>query len=188
MLNDLCSVGGSSGTVGVLRTNTPAAAAGSIGSLSAAAGGAVPAGDDYGSSSWQDDPHVQQLVQYGYPAEYVMAALQSYGGNCVRALHHLQQQLLAGNCQVQQDSADAPTYASHMDAGAALPDSWADEVEVLAAIYGDELDSSVAGVIKLQVGGGDQVRAGRPTSRRWGTDVRHTRYVTLCWVSKVGNR
>jgi hypothetical protein len=149
-----CAAGGSSGTVGVLRVNNPAAA-GSSNSLSAAAAD-VAADADGSGSAWLDDPHVSQLVVYGYPADHAMAALQSCGGSLLRALHSLQQQLLAGSSSTQQPEQGDVVYAA-AEAGGGVSEAWCDEVEVLSAIYGDELDSSSSGLMSLAVDGGEQV-------------------------------
>jgi hypothetical protein len=149
------AAGGSSGTVGVLRVNNPAA--GSSNSLSAAAAEAAADADD-SASAWLDDPHVSQLVGYGYPADHAMAALQACGGSLLRALHSLQQQLLAGSSSTEQSEQADVAYAAAAEAGAGVPEAWCDEVEVLSAIYGDELDSSSPGLMSLAVEGGEQVR------------------------------
>jgi hypothetical protein len=145
----------------VLRVNNPGAA-GSSGSLSTAAADAAAADDS--APAWLDDPHVSQLVGYGYPADHAMAALQACGGSLLRALHSLQQQLLAGSSSMQEEGQQEVVYAAAVDAvgagAAAAPDAWCDEVEVLSAIYGDELDSSSPGLVSLAVDGGEQVGAG----------------------------
>eukprot|EP00883_Tetradesmus_obliquus_P006330 jgi/Sobl393_1/16814/SZX72388.1 len=163
--------GGSSGTVGVLRVNNPAAA-GSSGSLSsaAAAAAAAAAEADDSASAWLEDPHVSQLVGYGYPADHAMAALQACGGSLLRALHSLQQQLLAGSSSAggSHDGDQEVVYAAAEggSAAAGVPAAWSDEAEVLGAIYGDELGSSSPGLLSLAVDGGEQVD-GRLLLRVW---------------------
>jgi hypothetical protein len=142
--------------VGVLRVNNPAAG-GSSNSLSSAAADAAADADD-SASAWLDDPHVSQLVGYGYPADHAMAALHSCGGSLLRALHSLQQQLLAGSSSTTQQPEQEDVVYAAAEAGGGVSEAWCDEVEVLSAIYGDELDSSSMGLMSLAVDGGDQVR------------------------------
>lgn len=154
------SAGGSSSTVGVLRVNKPSSSS----SLQASARQpvSVSAEGADGGPDWQHDPHVQQLVSYGYPPDHAMHALQSCGGDLLTALHLLQQQLLAGSSNV--DAVDAGAFSTAVAAAAADADSigvsqaWQDEVEVLTAIYGDDLQTTDAGMLCLSQDTGDQVR------------------------------
>lgn len=76
------------------------------------------------------------------------------------ALHSLQQQLLAGSCSVDpvEHGAFSPAGAAESDAGSSgLPQAWLDEVEVLTAIYGDDLQADAAGMLTLSRDAGDQV-------------------------------
>jgi hypothetical protein len=91
-----------------------------------------------------------------------MAQLQATKGDLLIALHSLQQQLLSGSAAAAGGSAGASavSYAAAAAAagGAGCPAEWVDEVEVLGAIYGEELDASQQGVVTLAVEGGEQVR------------------------------
>lgn len=161
--------GGSSGTVGVLRLNNSnssgnVAAAAAAAELSVSAAAAAAAADK--AVSWQDDPHVAQLVCYGYPPDHAMHQLQQARGDLLLALYALQQQLktgIAGSGVTGDSSAadGAPTFATAAAAAESLPQEWCDEVEVLSAIYGTELDSNTAGVLTLSIQS-DQVCSQRP--------------------------
>ena len=154
--------GGSSGTVGVLRLNNSSSNSSTTNLPAAAAAAANGDGDP--TLSWEDDPHVVQLVSYGYPPEHAMAQLQAAKGSLLMALHTLQQQLLIGSAAaaVEQQGATGVSYAAAAAAAEECPQEWVDEVEVLGAIYGEELDASQHGVVTLAVEGGEQVRGGGP--------------------------
>jgi hypothetical protein len=91
-----------------------------------------------------------------------MAQLHAAKGNLLLALHTLQQQLLTGSAAaaVDQQGATGVLYAAAAAAAEECPVEWVDEVEVLGAIYEDDLDASQLGVVTLAVEGGEQVRKG----------------------------
>lgn len=124
--------------MGVLRTNASATSlqdgASSAGSRPASRGGAA----DEDDASWRDCPDVVALASFGYPPEHAMAALEACRGRLLGALHLLQQQLLAGRAQ-QHGGSDADDDGAVYAGTAAPPEAWAEEVEVLGAIYGDDL-------------------------------------------------
>jgi hypothetical protein len=87
-----------------------------------------------------------------------MHQLQQAKGGLLQALYALQQQLLQGSAAAAADGIDQAagvTFAAAAAAAAAdggeesLPQEWVDEVEVLSAIYGDDLDSSTPGALIL---------------------------------------
>jgi hypothetical protein len=84
-----------------------------------------------------------------------MTQLQQAKGDLLLALHVLQQQLVQGSSSTPH----APvTYATVAAAAAdVLPEEWVGEVEVLGAIYGEQLDASTPGMVTLAVEGGEQV-------------------------------
>ncbi|KAF8055672.1 DHX57 [Scenedesmus sp. PABB004] len=153
--------GGSSGTVGVLRVKNPGG--GSGGGAAGCAAGSTASDDSDGEDAWQHDPAVSALVAWGYPAAHAMDALQAHSGRLLPALYSLQASLVSGAAAAPNDS-DGCAFAAG-DAGdgvgaGAVPAAWCDEVEVLAAIYGDELDASVPGRLSLSVDGGELAGGG----------------------------
>lgn len=157
-----CDVGGSSGTVGVLRSNKHSGNNSSnthkdvVDTVTAATVNGKPAD----AAAWQHDPHVQQLVSYGYPPKYAMSALQLCGGSLVQALHHLQQQLITASSSLELSASQAVVYPAAGTAGDSdtdLPQAWLDELEVLSAIYDQQLQCHTPGMISLTVDVGEQV-------------------------------
>jgi hypothetical protein len=164
-----CSLpaGGSSGTVGVLRLNNSSS---NIPAAADSAAAAAAAEDD--TVTWRDDPHVSQLVSYGYPPDHAMHQLQQAKGNLLLALYALQQQLLQGPAAAAAtadgvDQAGVTFAAAAVTCDELLPQEWVDEVKVLSAIYGGDLDSSTSGALTLTLES-EQVSAGCALWGGWG--------------------
>lgn len=100
-----------------------------------------------------EDPHVLQLLGWGYPLQPAMAALEEAAGKLQDALQLLYCQLAAEQSTVVASLTGAPgvTYSGEGELG----EAWGEEVEVLAAIYDSSLQQPEPGhlVVSLECDG-----------------------------------
>lgn len=182
----LLDAGASGRPVGVMRLQT----AGGAASTKTTANGTKPQAatllrdDDGSNGAHMDDPHVQALLKYGYPARYVIAALQESRGDLAGAHELLFTTLRSAaatalgvsvpDATTLDVSPQAPGVAVDTDACLTQHDSltpvanpiWSEEHDVLGAIYGDDISYPTAShlVLSLEC---SQVRAGGDQAPVW---------------------
>ena len=135
---------GVSQPVSVVRRKGDAAAAAAVATGGGSTSGWEAAGGEEVGVSCLEDPHVLQLLDWGYPLQPAITALAECGGHLQRALTYLCQQLTAG-------SADT-THAAAAGGDAAFGnEAWQEEMEALEAIYAEELSTPEPGHCRLTV-------------------------------------
>jgi hypothetical protein len=173
--------GGSSGTVGVLRTVANGMTRSEVTTTPTTT--AAASVDD--ELAWRADPTASLLVACGYPPGPVCAALAAAAGDQVAALLTLTRQLTAG-CTLDAaalmpklvyagDSSQGGSRTVGADGGDAsgsvpLSEPWVEECQVLESIYGEQLVVEPGGGLRLglqaetPVRGGEAVHVAVPVS------------------------